>query len=459
MLTRSLWAVVVALAFLLPPSFAEGQAVPAAERGPWEILGFAGGFDDRPEFDPDGHSWFIHPDKNIQFGAGLNYHLPWAMGPFGIFVGLEGRYVPLDIRPQMGPQAGTLTDLDAFFGSGLIGLNLPLHNRFDLYGVAGPTVARWRPERGTGDWDPGLTYGGGAKLYVLDNLALFGDFRMFQIPKAMQDVSRSVTGLTADETFWGYSFSGGLSFFFGTKDSDRDGVPDKHDECPDTPRGVAVDARGCPLDSDGDGVPDYLDECPNTPAGAPVDERGCPLDSDGDGVPDYLDRCPNTPAGVQVDASGCPLDSDGDGVPDYLDRCPDTPRGVQVDRDGCPLPEPEPEVISYTFEDVYFDFDRATLTPEGQARLREIGAILITITDADVEVHGHTDSTGPEDYNMGLSQRRAESVQRFLLENFSQLRADQFTIRAFGETQPVATNDTRDGRALNRRVEIKLITG
>jgi outer membrane protein OmpA-like peptidoglycan-associated protein len=98
-------------------------------------------------------------------------------------------------------------------------------------------------------------------------------------------------------------------------------------------------------------------------------------------------------------------------------------------------------------------------TQVGQARLREIGTILITITDADVEVHGHTDSTRPEDYNMGLSQRRAEAVQRFLLENFSQLRADQFTIRAFGETQPIATNDTREGRALNRRVEIKLITG
>jgi OOP family OmpA-OmpF porin len=108
---------------------------------------------------------------------------------------------------------------------------------------------------------------------------------------------------------------------------------------------------------------------------------------------------------------------------------------------------------------VYFDFDRAVLLPAGEARLREIGAILITIDDADVEIHGHTDHVGTDDYNVGLSQRRAEAVQKFLLDNFSQLRADQFTIRAFGETQPVATNDTREGRALNRRVEIKLISG
>ncbi|MCK5652015.1 MAG: OmpA family protein, partial [Gemmatimonadetes bacterium] len=95
---------------------------------------------------------------------------------------------------------------------------------------------------------------------------------------------------------------------------------------------------------------------------------------------------------------------------------------------------------------------------EGEARLDEIGATLITIIDADIEVHGHTDATGPEDYNMGLSQRRAEAVRDYLLENFSGLNADQFTVRQFGEDQPIATNDDRAGRAQNRRVEIKVIT-
>jgi outer membrane protein OmpA-like peptidoglycan-associated protein len=131
----------------------------------------------------------------------------------------------------------------------------------------------------------------------------------------------------------------GLSYFVGGgpgPDTDGDGVPDKYDRCPSTPRGALVDARGCPIDSDHDGVADGIDKCANTPAGVHVDAMGCPVDSDHDGVPDYLDRCANTPAGVQVDANGCPVDADGDGVPDYLDKCPSTPRGAPVDANGCP---------------------------------------------------------------------------------------------------------------------------
>ena len=459
--TRSLWALVLALLFLLPAATVEGQKVQPSERGPWEINLFAGGFDDFYEFDPDGSVWYIDPDGNVMFGGALNYHFSKTTGPFGWFAGIEGRYVPLDIVSPLAinPNAGKfITDLNAYFGNLHLGITLPLHERLDIYAVAGGSLANWRPEKLDSETDFGLTYGGGVRLFLTERFGLFGDFRGWDFPKAMEDVTEAVSGFTADENFWGYSFSGGITYFLGAKDSDKDGVKDKNDDCPDTPLGVEVDARGCPLDSDGDGVPDYLDECPNTPAGAPVDAQGCPLDSDGDGVPDYMDNCPNTPAGAPVDAQGCPLDSDGDGVPDYLDRCPNTPRGTEVDAQGCPIPEPEPEVISYTFEDVYFDFDQATLKPEGQAKLREIGAILITIADADIEVHGHTDSTGPEEYNMGLSHRRAVAVQTFLLENFSALSESQFTVRDFGETQPIATNDTREGRAQNRRVEIKLIT-
>ncbi|MDX1747242.1 MAG: thrombospondin type 3 repeat-containing protein [Halobacteriales archaeon] len=101
---------------------------------------------------------------------------------------------------------------------------------------------------------------------------------------------------------------GGSEEGFGVRDTDMDGVPDKDDLCPNTPRGVIVDETGCPVDSDGDGVPDGLDACPNTPEGAMVDERGCPLDSDNDGVFDGIDQCPNTPAGVQVDETGCPIE-------------------------------------------------------------------------------------------------------------------------------------------------------
>ncbi len=452
--TRSLWALVLALLFLLPAATVEGQKVQPSERGPWELNLFAGGFDDDFEFDPDGDVFYVDPDGNVLFGAGLNYHLPYTLGPFGTFVGLDGRFVPLD----MAPEAGFVTDLNAYLGSVLYGITLPLHERLDIYGVGGFSGVSWNPENHDSELDFGYTYGGGVRIYLKENIGLFADFRGWDLPTAMEDVTQSVSGFTANETFWGYSITGGLSYFFGTKDTDKDGVKDKNDACPDMPLDVEVDDVGCPVDSDGDGVADYLDECPNTPAGAPVDAVGCPLDSDGDGVPDYMDNCPNTPAGAPVDAQGCPLDSDGDGVPDYMDRCPNTPAGTEVDRQGCPIPEPEPEVISYTFEDVFFNFDSAVLTDEGEARLDEIGATLITIMDADIEVHGHTDATGPEDYNMGLSQRRAEAVRDYLLENFSGLNADQFTVRQCGEDQPIDTNDTREGRRQNRRVEIKVIT-
>lgn len=136
----------------------------------------------------------------------------------------------------------------------------------------------------------------------------------------------------------------GFSICWGTnrRDKDKDGVWDKIDMCPDTPRGVEVDSVGCPLDEDLDGVPDYLDHCLGTPAAARgyVDANGCMLDSDGDGIEDYRDLCPNTPAAAygRIDSVGCPLDSDGDGVADYLDECPNTPEEAygNIDEKGCP---------------------------------------------------------------------------------------------------------------------------
>lgn len=156
----------------------------------------------------------------------------------------------------------------------------------------------------------------------------------------------------------------GFNLVIGNKkDSDKDGISDKFDLCPDTPRKVLVDENGCPIDSDSDGTPDYLDLCPDTPIEAYgfTDEKGCPTDLDGDGVPDYLDRCPDTPEGVTVDSNGCPIDSDDDGVPDYLDKCPDTPKEARgmVDADGCPADSDNDGVPDY--------LDKCPDTPEGVA--------------------------------------------------------------------------------------------
>ena len=201
------------------------------------------------------------------------------------------------------------------------------------------------------------------------------------------------------------------------------------------------------LDADGDGVPDSADKCPNTPVGVKVDATGCPLDSDGDGVPDLRDKCPNTPIGVKVDATGCPLDSDGDGVTDDKDQCPGTPRGVKVNQLGCP--EREPIVL----KGVNFAYDSAELTQPSHAILDGVAKILTKHPDLKVTIAGHTDSMGTADYNMKLSQRRAESVMHYLISRG--VHSANLTAVGFGEEQPIASNDEVEGRAKNRRVELQ----
>ncbi|MBZ9538228.1 MULTISPECIES: OmpA family protein [Modicisalibacter] len=197
-------------------------------------------------------------------------------------------------------------------------------------------------------------------------------------------------------------------------------------------------------DSDGDGVPDERDQCPNTPAGVAVDADGCPLDTDGDGVPDYKDECPGTPAGVEVNASGCPLDSDGDGVPDYMDQCPDTPAGADVNALGC-----EADVV---LKDVNFEFDSARLTSQAESILDGVAEKLASNPGVRVRLEGYTDSIGSAAYNKDLSQRRANSVKDYLTSQG--IAADRMKAIGYGESQPIATNDTPAGRAKNRRVEL-----
>ena len=205
------------------------------------------------------------------------------------------------------------------------------------------------------------------------------------------------------------------------------------------------------MDSDGDGVPDDVDQCPGTPAGAPVDDKGCPLYSDGDGVPDYLDKCPGTPSGVKVDPDGCPIDSDGDGVPDYLDKCPGTPAGTQVDADGCP---PAGDTLAIV-TNVNFDFDSARIRGDSAQKLDRVVRILQDNPDVQVRVEGHTDSTGPEKYNMDLSFRRSESVKNYLVSKG--IDGNRLSVVGYGETNPLVSNKTSAGRAVNRRVEFKVL--
>ena len=191
------------------------------------------------------------------------------------------------------------------------------------------------------------------------------------------------------------------------------------------------------------------DECPNTPAGAAVDSRGCELDSDGDGVVNSKDKCPNTPAGAPVDANGCELDSDGDGVVDRLDECPNTAKGVPVDIRGCEIKD----VIR--LRGVNFETNSDRLLPTASQILNDAAETLKRNPQLQVEVAGHTDSDGAAAYNQGLSERRARTVMDYLISRG--VDESKLSFRGYGESQPIADNATRAGKAENRRVELRIL--
>ena len=170
-----------------------------------------------------------------------------------------------------------------------------------------------------------------------------------------------------------------------------------------------------------------------------------PDDQDGDGVKDGNDNCPFTPAGVAVDSNGCELDTDGDGVPDYRDQCPDTPKGAVVDTDGCSR-------LLAKLQDVNFEFNSAELTSEAKSILDSAVATINSNPSDSISVEGHTDSTGSDAYNSQLSQRRANSVADYLAAHG--VSASRLNAVGKGESYPVASNDTSEGRSQNRRVEI-----
>ena len=243
-------------------------------------------------------------------------------------------------------------------------------------------------------------------------------------------------------------------------DTDGDGIPDGIDKEPNTPQGAIVNVRGFALDTDGDGVLDGIDQEPNTPKSARVDVRGVALDTDGDGVLDGIDQEPNTVKGAIVDAKGVALDTDGDGVPDGIDEEPGTPKGVKVDLKGRALPPMEIELITkglLRVHKIYFDVGKSTIKPESYAALNEIGRILEKYPDLKIQINGHTDATGSDDFNYRLSVQRANAVRDYLVSRFSDINANNLTTWGFGRSRPISDDRSEAGRTQNRRVEFEVL--
>ena len=266
-----------------------------------------------------------------------------------------------------------------------------------------------------------------------------------------------------------YQHSTGIVFKFGGKDADKDGILDENDACPEL--FGTIETKGCP-DRDKDGVIDSEDLCPDN--FGPTFLRGCP-DNDGDGTPDKYDKCPEQPGEINDD--GCPLfDTDKDGIADKYDKCPEQPGSS--DNNGCPLNQQQQAQlaaaqqqqiiernkaiklsisnrINALTQNITFNNGQASLTYNGKTALDEISTIMLEQVNMKFHIAGHTDNLGSTATNLALSEKRADTVRKYLI--LKGIEATRMTSQGYGEGNPIAENSTNQGRIKNRRVEIFIV--
>ncbi|MCG2610230.1 OmpA family protein [Flavobacterium sp. SM15] len=239
----------------------------------------------------------------------------------------------------------------------------------------------------------------------------------------------------------------GLKEFQGCPDTDADGIADKDDSCPEV--AGPKEFNGCP-DTDGDGIVDKDDACPEV--AGPAAMQGCP-DTDGDGVADKDDKCVDV-KGPRENA-GCPWpDTDGDGVADKDDKCPDV-KGT-VANNGCPeVSEDAIKKLNAYAKTILFNSGKSSFQKQTYPVLESIAAILKEYPTSKFSIEGHTDSDGKDAANLKLSKDRAAAVKTYLIDHG--IAADRLTSEGYGEAKPIDSNKTAKGKANNRRVEVKLV--
>ncbi len=448
-----------------------------------------------------GGEWKLGPmaGADLKFGV----HKRWSIGLTGMYGPTKGGMLEMDNNGIQRVVAANddadkiriyhhAIEMAAWFNV------TPEAEKTNFYLMAGAGIDTWNTENEAGekvyvldkngesfryrDQQLSLVFGGGIEYYLIEEFSVGAGLRYHVLTSGLSQFKddRDV-GDNLDNPSGLLEIGVGLTAYLGScKDSDKDGVCDEDDKCPETPKGCIVDEAGCPLDGDGDGVCDGVDQCPDTPRGCKVDMNGCPIDSDKDGVcdgvdkcpdtpeiakvdadgcpidtdrdgvPDYLDKCPGTPYGCKVDENGCEIDSDGDGVCDGLDKCPGTPAGLKVDKDGCPIDYIiEKEEI---LKPIIFAVNSAKLTKQSRKTIDAMIEKLVAVPHVRVEVQGHTDITGTREWNMELSQMRAQSVVDYMVEKG--IDASRLVARGYGPDKPKFDNKTAEGRRNNRRVEV-----
>ncbi|OYU96078.1 MAG: hypothetical protein CFE21_06610 [Bacteroidetes bacterium B1(2017)] len=307
------------------------------------------------------------------------------------------------------------------------------------------------------------------------------------------------TRLSYDQ-LWHHSV--GVSYLIGKmKDEDGDGVGDKRDKCPGTPKGALIDKDGCIIDADKDGIADNFDKCPSVAGiaafnGCPDTDNdgvedaqdkcpavaglakfnGCP-DSDNDGIEDALDKCPNVAGKAEFNGcpdtdndgvedavdkcprlvgtaanEGCP-DSDGDGLADNVDKCPAL-AGV-ASNGGCPeIKQNVKKLFEKALQGVQFETGKSTIKKTSNPILDGVAKAMNENPSYRLFIGGHTDNVGNADKNMQLSKDRAAAVRTYLISKG--VDASRIASEGYGDTQPVAENKTAEGKAKNRRVEFKV---
>ncbi len=354
-------------------------------------------------------AWSITPFAGgYSFDDDENLDTSWLYGlRFGYNVtkewSLEGvvTYSEADGDDRIGGPHGSYKNDADMIGYRLEGLyNFLPDTDVVLFVAAGVGGRNLDYDKGSTENDVILDYGAGFKWFFVEDWALRGDIRHLFV---------------VDEADNNFEYTLGLSYFFG-----------------------------------GEKEKPVLPEPPPEPKPAPAPVVAPEPDTDGDGVIDKLDQCPDTPAGVKVDEVGCPLDSDKDGVYDYLDKCPDTPIELKVDKDGCPMK------VTINLN-VLFDFDKANVKPKYHNEIKRVADYMNAYPWEKATLEGHTCSLGTDAYNQKLSQRRVDNIKAYLVDKFG-ISADRLTAVGYGESKPIATNDTEEGRQLNRRVQAVMET-